>query len=124
MHAVTCRTVTISQSVFATRFANWHRSLPNQSNFCSENYRLALNDEKRPGFRCLSSLRFVKLIFKRIRNRIRSVIEMSKIGRVTSNSCNGKTVSRTKNFRRKAHRSTCRYKMECINRTKNTCHNL
>jgi len=53
MHAVACKTVTVSQSQFATRFANWHFfSLPNKSNlafskaFGSENYRFALSGEK------------------------------------------------------------------------------
>jgi len=32
MHAETCMTATITQSVFTTRFANWHFSLPNKSN--------------------------------------------------------------------------------------------
>jgi len=46
------RTDTISQSLFATRFANWYFSLTNKSNlvfpevFGNENYRLALSDEK------------------------------------------------------------------------------
>jgi len=54
MHAVACRTVTISisQSVFAARFASQRFSLLNKSilafskAFGSENYRLALNGEK------------------------------------------------------------------------------
>jgi len=52
MHAVAYMTVTIIQSVFATRFANLHFLLQNKSNmtfskaFGSENYHLALSGEK------------------------------------------------------------------------------
>ena len=52
MHVLACRTVTISQSLFANRFTNWNFSLSNKLNlaflkaFGSENYRLALSVEK------------------------------------------------------------------------------
>ena len=61
------RTLTISQSVFATRFTNWHFSLPNKLNlaffkaFGNENYHSVLSCEKHG-------------------NRVPSVIEISKIG--------------------------------------------
>jgi len=65
--AVAYRTATISRSVFATRFANWHfhcqisQMWRVSKAFGSENYRLALSGES-------------------VGNHVLSVIEISKIG--------------------------------------------
>jgi len=39
MYAVACRTVTVSQSLFAARFANWHFSLPNKLNLAFKRFK-------------------------------------------------------------------------------------
>jgi len=91
LHAVVCRTVIISQSLVATRLANWHfhcqisQILHFSKAFGSENNRMALSGEK----------------------HLAAVIEISKIWRVISKpcKCNGKTISRTKKTsRERAHR--------------------
>jgi len=33
MHVVACKTVTVTKSLFATRFANWHFLMPNLAFF-------------------------------------------------------------------------------------------
>ena len=88
----------ISQSLFATRFANCNFSLPNKSNltrfskaFCSENYHLALSGEKH-----------LATVFT-------TFIEKSTIGWVTSKPRNSKTVNPTKTSAETAHRQNFRY---------------
>ena len=79
----------INQSLFATRFVNSRFSLPNKSNSAF-----------------LKGVWMWKLSFgtkwwKASGNRVRNFIEISKIWQMTSKPCNGKTVSGTKNLRRK-----------------------
>ena len=100
------RTLTISQSVFATRFTNWHFSLPNKSNlaffkaFGNENYHSVLSGEKHG-------------------NCVPSVIKISKIGCMGHFSAlKRQKVSRTK---KTLGERAFRYKMERKRQAENTC---
>ena len=54
--------LTTNQFLFATRFANWHFSLPNKSNlgFFSENYRLILNSDKNSSGDEIANVNFLR----------------------------------------------------------------
>jgi len=110
MQAAACRTVTISQFLFTTRFANWHLSLPNKSNlaFFKGVWQWKLS--------------FGIKWWNASRNHVCNLIE-NRVGDFKAlYRQNGKSYKKTST--ETAHPQTFRYKMECISRTENTCRNL
>jgi len=66
LHPIACTTVRIKQSLFETRFANWHFSLPNKSNLAffegvwQRKISVGLNGEKYLATMFVTSSKFQK----------------------------------------------------------------
>jgi len=108
MHAIACRTVIISQSLFATRFAKWHFSMPNKS---SSSFFKGVWQRK------------LSIIWQ---NLVKSTWQLLSQHHLNFENSVGhfKMVSRTKKLQQKGH--TADLPLHCVSKkiTPRTCYNL